>query len=202
MFIYSGRNIYTSKTRRMIVNFRKRKNPLVPIIVNGDSIERVDCFKFLGTIISSDLALENNIDEVVKKAQQRLFFLRQLKKFGLRRELLVQLYRSAIESILTFPICVWFGGISQRQRSKLGRVVKTVSIIVGSELTSLTAIYKDRSKERAGKIISDQTHPAHHLLELLPSAKRYRCIRTKTNRFRISFYPSAVAALSGMKYRT
>ena len=31
-----------SKTREMIVDFRKRKNPLAPIIVNGDSIERVD----------------------------------------------------------------------------------------------------------------------------------------------------------------
>ena len=191
-----------SKTREMIVDFRKRKSPLAPIIVNGDSIERVDCFKFLGTIISNDLTWENNTDAVVKKAQQRLFFLRQLKKFGLRREILVQFYRSAIESILTFSICVWFGGISQRQRGRLDRVVKTASKIVGSELTSLTAIYKDRSKKRAGKIISDQTHPAHHLFELLPSGKRYRCIRTKTNRFRNSFYPSAVAALSGVKYRT
>ena len=69
-----------SKTREMIVDFRKRKNPLAPIIVNGDSIERVDCFKFLGSIISSDLAWENNTDAVAKKAQQRLFFLRQLKK--------------------------------------------------------------------------------------------------------------------------
>ena len=124
----------------MIVDFRKRKNPLAPIIVNGDSIERVDYFKFLGTIISSDLAWENITDAVVKKAQQRLFFLRQLKKFGLRREILVQFYRSAIESILTFSICVWFGGISQRQRSRLDRVVKTASKIVGSELTFLTAI--------------------------------------------------------------
>jgi hypothetical protein len=170
----------------MIVDFRE-KNPLAPIIANGDSIERVDCFKFLGTIISSDLAWENNTDAVVKKAQQRLFFLRQLKKFGLRREILVQFYRSAIESILTFSICVWFGGISQRQRGRLDRVVKTVSKIVGSELTSLTAIYKDRSKKRACKIISDQTHPAHYLFDLLPSGKRYRCIRTKTNRFRNSF---------------
>ena len=139
-------------------------------------------------IISSDLSWENN-DAVVKKAQQRLFFLCQLKKFGLRREILVQFYRSAIESILVFSICVWFGGISQRQRSRLDRVVKTASKIVSSELTSLIAIYNDRSKKRAGNIISDQTHLAHHLFELLPSGKRFRSIRTKTNRFKIVFTP-------------
>ena len=155
-------------------------------MINGDATERVDCFKFLGTIVSSNLGWENNTDAVVKKAQQRLFFLRQLKKFGLRREILVQFYRSAVESILALSIRVWFCSISLHQRSRLDRVVKTASKIVGSELTSLTAIYSDRSK-KAGNIISDQTHPAHHLIELLSSGKRFRSIRTKINRFRNSF---------------
>ena len=119
----------------------------------------MDCFKFLGTIISSDLAWENNTDAVVKKAQQRLFFLRQLKKFGLRREIRVQFYRSAIESILTFSICVWFSGISQCQRGRLDRVVKIASKIVGSELTSLTAIYKDRSKKEPAKLSQTKLTP-------------------------------------------
>ena len=65
--------------REMIVDFRKWKYPLAPIIINGDSFERVDCFTFLGTIIPSDLGWGNNRDALVKKAQQRLFFL-QLPK--------------------------------------------------------------------------------------------------------------------------
>ena len=148
-------------------------------------------------IISSDLAWENNTDAVVKKAQQRLFFLRQLKKFGLRREILVQFYLSAIESSLTFSICVWFGGICQRHGSRLDRMVKTASKIVGSELTSLTAIYKNRSKKSLQNYL-----PAHYLFDPLPSGERNRCIRTKINRFRNSVYPSAVAALPGMKFKT
>jgi hypothetical protein len=38
---------------------------------------------------------ENNTDAVMEKAQQRLYVQRQLKKFGLRREFLVQIYLSA-----------------------------------------------------------------------------------------------------------
>ena len=124
-----------SKTREMTVDFGKKKTPIAIIIIKGEPIERVDCFKFLGTIIPSDLGWGNNTDAVAKKAQQRLYFLRELKTFGLRREILVQFFRSAIESIIAFSICVWFGGISQRQRSTLDRVVKTVSNIVGSALT-------------------------------------------------------------------
>ena len=140
-----------------MVDFRKRKSPLASVIINGDSIKMVVCLKCLGTIMCSEMVWETNTDISVKKAQQRLFFLRQIKKFGLRKVILIQFYRSAIESILTFSIYVWFGGISRRQRSRLDRVVKTASKIVGNELTSLTAIYNDRSIKRAGNIISDQT---------------------------------------------
>ena len=48
----------------------------------------------------------NNTDVVMKKAQQRLYFLRQLKQFEQRREILVHFYRSVTDSILAFPICV------------------------------------------------------------------------------------------------
>ena len=145
-----------SKTREIIVDVRKRNTPLAPIIISSDSIERVDCLKLLGTIIYSDLGWENNRDDVVKKGQERPFFLHQLKKFGLKGDNLVQFYHSAIESILAFSICLRFGGISQCQRSRLDRVVKTASKIVGSEFTSLTAIYIDRSKKRPGNIVSDK----------------------------------------------
>ena len=138
----------------------------------------MDCFKCLGTILSSDLGWENNTDAVVKKAQQRLFFLRQLKKFGLRKEFLVQFYRSGIESILTFSLCVWFGGISQRQRSMLHRVVKTASKMFGSELTSLKAILS-QTKLTPPIICSNYYRQANVFIN----------IRKKTNRFINMFTP-------------
>ena len=103
-----------SKTLEMIVDFRMKSQllPLLLLIVNLSK----GYFTFLGTILYS---CEKGSREAVLK------FLHQLKKFGLRREILVQFYRSAIESILAFSICVWFGRISQRQRSKLDGMVKT-----------------------------------------------------------------------------
>jgi len=41
-----------------------------PIIINGEPIERGDCFKFLGTITFSDLVWENNTDAIVIKVKK------------------------------------------------------------------------------------------------------------------------------------
>ena len=59
-----------SKTREMIVDFRKKKTSISPIIINGEPIESMGCFTFLGWIICCDLGLENNTDAVWKNAQQ------------------------------------------------------------------------------------------------------------------------------------
>ena len=76
---------------------------MCPIVLNGEPNERVDSFEFLGTIVSSDMGFENNTDVVVKKAQQRLYFLRQITNFGRRKNILVEFYR--FQSILAFSLC-------------------------------------------------------------------------------------------------
>ena len=70
-----------NKTKKMIVDFRRKTySPPSPLMINGRTVEIVQHFKFLGSTISSNLKWELN---VVKKAQQRLYFLRRLRSFGL-----------------------------------------------------------------------------------------------------------------------
>ena len=68
-----------NKTKEMIVDFRKQHREHPPIHID----ERVVSFKFLGVHITDKLNWSTHTDSVVKKAQQRLFNLRRLKKFGL-----------------------------------------------------------------------------------------------------------------------
>ena len=44
----------------------------------------------------TDLTWNINTEEIRKKAQQRLYFLRCLKKFGLRKRILVNFYRTVM----------------------------------------------------------------------------------------------------------
>ncbi|KAK0132009.1 hypothetical protein N1851_021293 [Merluccius polli] len=57
-------------------------------------------------------------------------------------------------------------------------------------------IYTSRCLSRAKTITKDSSHPGFDLFDLLPSGRRYRCIRTKTNSFKNSFFPKAITTLN------
>ena len=183
-----------SKTKEMIIDFRKKKTPLLPLSVEGQEVEQVESFKFLGVHISNTLSWEVNITSSCKKAQQRLYFLRQLKKFKISTVVMTQFYRSVIESILSFSISVWYGSATAKEKRKLHHVTKTASKIIGHKLPALDTIYSMRIKRRAKSIISDRAHPANHLFQTLPSGKRLCSLKCKSNRLKNSFYPSAIRA--------
>ena len=81
--------------------------PIVRLQINGLPTEIVHSFKFLGTVICSGLDWETNTNSILRKAQQIIYFLRQLKKLGLRREILIHFYRAVAESVLCFSLPVW-----------------------------------------------------------------------------------------------
>ncbi|KAI3370165.1 hypothetical protein L3Q82_024450, partial [Scortum barcoo] len=96
----------TGKTKELIVDFRRNADPHTPIHIKGMTVERVNSFKFLGVHISEDLTWTTGCSKLVKKAHQRLFFLRTLRKNHLSSDILVNFYRCTIESILTSCITV------------------------------------------------------------------------------------------------
>ena len=67
----------------MFVDYRKQQREHPPIYSDGTVVEKVQRFKFLGIHITDKLKWSTHTDSVVKAAQQRLFNLRRLKKFGL-----------------------------------------------------------------------------------------------------------------------
>ena len=71
----------------MIFDFHKKKTPLARLEIKNESIDIVNSFKFLGTTTTNDLKWHVNITLIVKKAHQRLYFLRQLKKFNMKKEM-------------------------------------------------------------------------------------------------------------------
>ena len=157
--------------------------------IAGEVVEEVKSFKFLGTTISSDLKWD-------EKAHQRLFFLRQLKKFKVSHSVLTQFYRAAIESILTFSIIVWYSSAYQKDKDHLERIFRTASKIIGSDMKPIASIHSLRSDRKVMAIVQDASHPANHLFQPLPSGCRYRAMRARTSSFQNSVYPQAIRSFS------
>ena len=111
-----------SKTKEMIIDFHKKRCPTPHLSINGVWVELVDSFKFLGTVISSDLSWAVNCTSIVKRCHMHLHFLRQLSSFGLNQTILLQFYRSIIESIIGFGITVWFGVRHLARRTSSNRL--------------------------------------------------------------------------------
>ena len=182
-----------SKTKEMVW---KKKMPLVSLTISGEVVEEVKSFKFLGTTISSDLKWDGNISSVIKKAHQRLFFLRQLKKFKISHSILTQFYRAATESILTFSISGWYSSACQKDKDQLERIVRTASKIIGSDMKPVASIHSLRSDRKVMAIVQDTSRPANHLFQPLRSGRRYRAMRARTSRFQNSFYTQAIRSFS------
>ncbi|KAM9781214.1 uncharacterized protein ACBT44_022511 [Syngnathus typhle] len=182
------------KTVVMTVDFRRDPSPLSPLTIHSNTILSTDTFKFLGSRISQDLKWPSHIDSVRKKAQQRLYFLRQLRKFNLPQELLKTFYTAIIQSILCTSITVWFGSATKQDMHRVQLTIKTAKKIIGTNLPSIQDLYQSRTREHASNISTDPSHPGCSLFELLPSGRPYRALYGITSRH--SFFPQVVTLMN------
>ncbi|KAK3527699.1 hypothetical protein QTP86_034173 [Hemibagrus guttatus] len=112
---------------------------LIGLISDGDESA------YRGTTITKELKWEQNIRSLTKKAQRRMYFLRQLKKFLLPVKMLVNFYTAIIESILTSSITVWFAAATARDKAKLQRVIHSAEKVIGCSLPCLQELYSGES---------------------------------------------------------
>ena len=175
LVLWCGQNnleLNTLKTVEMTVEFRSNSPALPPLTILNNTVSAVETFRFLGSTISHDLKWAPNIDSIVKKVQQRLYFLPQ--------ELLIQFYTAMVQSVLCTSIIVWFASATKQDRNGLNRTIRTAERIIGVKLPTIQDLNTSRVKKRAGSISADPSHPGNNLCDLLPSGRRYRTLYTKT----------------------
>jgi hypothetical protein len=72
-------------------DYKKRRAKHITIHIDGAVEERFEGFKFLGVHIAKELTWSTHTNTVVKKARQRLFPLRRLKRFDMDPQTVLQL---------------------------------------------------------------------------------------------------------------
>ena len=82
--------------------------------------------------------------------------------------------------------------MSKNDKQILNSIAKQCSKITGNYMVNLTDFYRKRVLSKALKIEQDPSHCQHAVLEWLPSIKRMRAIRCAVNRFKNTFFPTAI----------
>ncbi|XP_076866643.1 uncharacterized protein LOC143517742 [Brachyhypopomus gauderio] len=192
----------------------------LPATINHQTIFRVDLFlsfqdlkqlapglspqAFIGMLdegtksFGRNLSWTTNSASLARKANQRLYFLRKLRRAGAPTPIMNTFYSGAIESILTTCLTVWYGACTASCRRTLQRIVSAAEKIVGTSLPSLQDLYSSRLTRKALRLAGDPTHPLHSFFSLLPSGRRLRSLRARTTRLKDSFIHQAVRMLNSL----
>ncbi|KAI4896076.1 hypothetical protein NFI96_027208, partial [Prochilodus magdalenae] len=110
-------------------------------VLGGSAVKVVSNYRYLGVHLSNNFTWSNNTSSLVRKAHQRLYFLRRLRRAGLGSSVLTSFYRCVVESVLCCSINVWHGSCSAADRKALQMVVKAAQRSVGVSLPTTTDIY-------------------------------------------------------------
>ena len=130
-----------------------------------------------------------------EKANQRMFFLRKLRQFRVNSTILELFYRSVMESALLYNQLCFFSSAKQADRDRLERIVTTAGKVIGHEVLSLYNLYEEMAVKKLRRILRDEAHPLHDTAAGRTSRRdpdRLLSMRSRTNRMRDSFLPTAI----------
>ncbi|KAK0154404.1 hypothetical protein N1851_003513 [Merluccius polli] len=178
--------------KEIVVDFRRGHTKHPPLTIDGAAVERVSSTKFLGRgpLLDHQYCITGE--------EQRLYFLRKLKRAQAPPPIMCTFYRGTIESILSSCITVWGGSCTEYSRKALQRIVNTAGKIIGAPLPSLQDTYITRLTRKATSIVSNTSHPAHSLFSLLPSGRRYRSLCARSTRLTKSFIHQPIRKLNSL----
>ena len=181
-----------SKTKEMIIDFRKEAHRLTVLKINNEEIDQVSQYKYLGVTINDKLSWSDHCQSLSKKTHQRLFCLRKLKTFQIEKTIMNLFYSATVSSIITFAMTCWYGNATKLNRCRIDRLIKNASRTVQVQLPTLEELFKSRCLSMLNKILQDNTHPLHDNYILSSRSGRLLSIKARTERFKNSFLPLSV----------
>ena len=163
-----------SKTREMVIDFRKNASAVNPLVIKGEQVEFVHQYKYLGTTQNDKLDWAENSATLLKKAYQRpffflffflfFFFFKKLKSFKVNAELLELCYHTTTEAIVTYNSLCFYSSLKKTDTAKLSKVTRTASKLTGSVVVDLQSHFERKTLQRLRAILADPTQPLNEEL--------------------------------------
>uniref|UniRef100_A0A3B3C2V1 Reverse transcriptase domain-containing protein n=1 Tax=Oryzias melastigma TaxID=30732 RepID=A0A3B3C2V1_ORYME len=180
------------KTKEMVLDFRRKASTPQLLHIEGDSVERVQTYKYMGVMLDHKLDWTVNTDQLYKKSQSRLYFLRRLRSFNICTKLLQMFYQSVVASALLYAAVCWCS-TSKKNICRLNKIIKRASSVVGLKLAPVEEVEEQRTLAVFRSIMRNPSHPLHEVFTSRRSTFSSRLSqRCSTDRMKNSFVPRAI----------
>ena len=127
--------IQPKKCKELRISLKKNPGTYENITINGNTIDVVRSVKILGVTLQSNLKWNEHINNIVKKASKRLYFLSQLKRAKVPSNDLVNFYVTCIRSLLLYSCQVFHFNLPEFLNIMLERIQKrALNIIYGYDV--------------------------------------------------------------------
>ena len=163
--------------------------------VNNTQLEVISETHVLGTILRSDLSWHSNTRYLVKRGYARMTILRNLYKFNIPEEDLVQIYCMYIRSVLEYNSSVWFSSITQEENYDLERVQKCACKIIlkeeytdyASALVRLNIQSLCERRKVLAKRFAEKCTKSERFSDLFPLNNKHHLNLRKTEKYLVKF---------------
>ena len=194
-------SVNVNKTKEVIFDFRSKKTSPPSLFIKGEEVEITDSYKYLGMTIDDKFTWNKHLDTIVKKANQRLYFLRKLRSFNIDKAVMSIFYSSTIESLILFGIVCYGGNIAKYQIARIDSAIKRAAKIINTDSPFFNELYTAAVLNKAKYIMEDNSHLLSKEFETSSRSGRLISKRARTNRYRNSFIPLSIRLLQSMSTR-
>lgn len=183
-----------SKTKEIVVDFGRHPYHAMPVNLYESDIEIVTSYKYLGVYLNNKLDWSDNTTQIYKKGQSRIHLLRRLRSFGVCQALLKTFYASVVSSVILYGITCWGGGLVEREKNKLNKLIKKAGSVVGCVFPTIDDIAQVRMTDKLINMMNHECHPLYDLVHACESSFSSRLIQPRCykERYRRSFLPTAI----------
>ena len=112
------------KCQALQVCFKTNTPPHAKLSIAGVPLSFVTEAKILGVWLQNDRQWDKNINEIAKKANQKLYILRLLKRFGFNDDELLSVYKCYVRPVVEYADVAWSYSITAQQRKILEHLQK------------------------------------------------------------------------------
>ena len=198
---------------------KKKKQINTSYFIHDKPVKQTKNAKYLGVIINEKLSWNPHINEVIKKSNKTLGFIKR-NFYKCNKNIKLKCYLTLVRPVLEYASSVWDPSTKENIK-KLEQIQKrAVRFITGeySKLTRVTPLVKSLNLEtleerrQKGKVLiiykalNDNLEIKHN--SLISSSERHRSKNTflipyaRTNSYKFSFFPSGIRAWNGLPEQT